>query len=111
MPAPKNPNTLAARDKRAANVRRRKLEAAAELLRAAGAVVVLPGEAPVFVLCGTDELTVPTMLAYRGLCKKSALLPRARVVDQLALRVRDWQRENQSKVSTPNKSGVDLRLT
>jgi hypothetical protein len=36
MPAPKNPNTAAARAKKAINDRQRKLEAAAELLRGAG---------------------------------------------------------------------------
>lgn len=36
MPAPKTPNTEAARIARSANVRRRKLEAAAALLREAG---------------------------------------------------------------------------
>ena len=40
MPAPKTPNTEAARITRAANVRRRKLEAAAALLREAGTIIV-----------------------------------------------------------------------
>jgi len=42
MPAPKTPNTEAARITRAANVRRRKLEAAAALLREAGWTVIPP---------------------------------------------------------------------
>ncbi len=44
MPAPNSPNTLAARIARAANVQRRRLEAAANLLRAAGWTVTPPGE-------------------------------------------------------------------